>query len=65
MDSSIGGEGPLFPWAAGADRGDSSRNTDAASVTIESAARGVSSSYRSGAETRPRNMKVIWIMKCW
>ena len=68
LDSGIGGDGQLFPWSSGADRFDSSRNTDAASVTIESAASnigGVSSSYRSGAETRPRNMKVIWIMKCW
>ena len=38
------------------------------SVTINSARSnigGVSSSYRRGAETRPRNMKVIWVMKCW
>jgi len=26
---------------------------------------GVTSSYRHGAETRPKNMKVSWIMKCW
>lgn len=26
---------------------------------------GVTSGYRSGAETRPKNMKVTWIMKCW
>ena len=26
---------------------------------------GVSSSYRRGSETRPKNMKVTWIMKCW
>ena len=68
LDSFVGGEGQAFPWSAGADRADHSRNTDAASVMIESAASnigGVSSSFRSGAETRPRNMKVIWIMKCW
>ena len=47
---------------------DHSKTTSTASVTIESAESnigGVSSSYRNGAETRPRNMKVIWVMKCW
>ena len=49
-------------------REDESRNTASASVKINSARSnigGVSSSYRRGAETRPRNMKVIWVMKCW
>ena len=47
---------------------DNARVTDAASVTIKSAKSNigrVSSSYRRGVETRPRNMKVIWVMKCW
>jgi len=26
---------------------------------------GVTSSFRRGQETRPKNMKVSWIMKCW
>ena len=37
------------------------RTTNAAESNIG----GVSSSYRNGDETRPRNMKVIWVMKCW
>ena len=47
---------------------DRTRTTSNATVTINSAESnigGVSSSYRNGAETRPRNMKVIWVMKCW
>ena len=47
---------------------DTSRSTDGIIVKIESAESnigGVSSSYKSGAETRPRNMKVVWVMKCW
>ena len=47
---------------------DISRTTNPTSVTIDNAESnigGVSSSYRSGDETRPRNMKVIWVMKCW
>ena len=48
--------------------GDISRTTTPTSVPIDNAKSsigGVSSSYRSGDETRPRNMKVIWVMKCW
>ena len=49
-------------------RKDLGRTTNSATITINSAESnigGVSSSYRNGAETRPRNMKVIWVMKCW
>jgi hypothetical protein len=37
-------------------------------VTINSAKSGiggVTNGYRKGSETRPTNMKVMWIMKCW
>ena len=37
-------------------------------VTIDSANSnigGITSAYRKGSETRPKNMKIIWIMKCW
>ena len=47
---------------------DISRTTNPTSVTIDNAKSnigGVSSSYKSDDETRPRNMKVIWVMKCW
>ena len=47
---------------------DLTRPSDVTTVTInnaESNIGGVTSSYRSGDETRPLNMKVIWVMKCW
>mgnify|MGYP002058854847 CR=1 FL=1 len=61
-------QGQSEPNNPGSSYADVPRVTDPTSVTIESAESnigGISSSYRSGDETRPRNMKVIWVMKCW
>ena len=42
--------------------------TSEKTVTINSAKSnigGVTNDYRNGIETRPKNMKVMWVMKCW
>ena len=70
LDRSYWDHGSYIPQLVSGKYGyqDTSRGTVAASVAIENAESnigGVSSSYRSGSETRPRNMKVIWVMKCW
>ena len=33
--------------------------------SAESNIGGVTNDYRNGIETRPKNMKIMWIMKCW
>ena len=48
--------------------GDHTRTTAGSKITINNSKSnigGVATNYRSGDETRPKNMKVIWIMKCW
>ena len=48
--------------------GDHNFNTDKTTITIAEAQANiglVSSEYKSGSETRPRNMKVTWIIKVW
>ena len=45
-----------------------SKTTSAATVKIEPSLTnlgGITSAYRSGHETRPKNMKVIFIIRCW
>lgn len=51
---------------------DTLRTSNSASVPVSttvsshtSGLTGVSSAYRAGSETRPRNMRVQWIMRCW
>ena len=41
------------------------RSKKASIQTSTSNIGGVSSSYRHGTETKPRNMNVIWIMRIW
>ena len=36
-------------------------DSEVTGITVD----GVSSSYRSGSETRPKNMNVIYIMRVW
>ena len=44
------------------------RTTSATRVTINNSKSNIgkiADEYRKGNETRPKNMKVIWIIKCW
>ena len=44
------------------------RTTSETEIKIDSSKSnigGIATEYRSGTETRPRNMKVMWVMKCW
>ena len=57
--------GNYYAYGVGDDK---KRTSDTTTVTINNSKSnigGVTSSYRSGDETRPLNMKVIWVMKCW
>jgi len=50
------------------DDASSTRTSDSTKIIIASSTSnisGVTSGFRSGAETRPRNMKVVWAIKVW
>ena len=44
---------------------DETRTSQGSHTGIQVRVKGVSSTYRAGLETRPKNMNVIYIMKVW
>ena len=44
---------------------DATRTSQGNHTGIQVNVKGVSSAYRSGLETRPKNMNVLYIMKVW
>merc|ERR1712172_84808 len=65
MDTGDSGhDGPLFTDTS-KDRYDKSHDSTTASKPTGMTVDGVSSDYKSGPETRPKNMNVIYIMRVW
>ena len=68
QDAYATGSGTSIPRGTGMTNAYHDKTSNEATISISSATTnlgGVAAGYRTGDETRPRNMKVMWIIRVW